>query len=90
MTRHPDPELATLIAEAIDAGLLTYGTREHEVACLVATKGQNRLSRSERETFETKVLPILAKPLSAQILVRSLARRSNRLPPRIPSQRCLA
>ena len=83
MSRYPDPELATLIAEAIDAGLLTYGTREHEVACLVATKGQNRLSRSERETFETRVLPILAKPLREQIAVASIIQRGGYVPRKI-------
>ena len=83
MPLHPEPELATLIAEAIDAGLLKHGTSEHKIACLFATKGQGRLTPTERRTFEERVLPILSKPIETQIFIQSLARRANRVPRRV-------
>lgn len=79
----PDPELSALIAEAIDAGLLRPGTSAHQVATRVALAGQHRLTPAERRVWEDAVLPILAKPIAAQVLIGSLVRRGNRLPRRV-------
>ncbi len=77
-----DPELAQLIADVIDAGLLTPGSREIEIARRVASEGQRRLTSEERHIWETGVLPVLSKPIELQIAARSLERRAFRLPVR--------
>ena len=74
-----DPELSQLIADVIDAGLLKAGSREMEIARLVARDGQRRLSPEERRIWENGVLPVLAKPIGVQIAVRALERRPYRL-----------
>ncbi|ALN74193.1 hypothetical protein [Aureimonas sp. AU20] len=77
-----DPELSQLIADVIDAGLLKAGSREIEIAQLVARQGQRRLTPEDRHIWENGVLPVLAKPIDIQIAVRSLERRSYGLAPR--------
>lgn len=77
-----DPELSRLIADVIDAGLLMPGSREMDVARRVASGGQRSLSIEDRRVWESGVLPILAQPIDIQIAVRTLARRSHRLPRR--------
>ncbi|WP_062113348.1 hypothetical protein [Aureimonas sp. AU40] len=77
-----DPELSQLIADVIDAGLLKAGSREIEIAQLVARQGQRRLTPEDRRIWENGVLPVLAKPIDIQIAVRSLERRSYGLAPR--------
>lgn len=74
-----DPELSQLISDVIDAGLLKAGSREIEIARLVARAGQRHLSPDERRIWESGVLPVLAKPIDVQIAVRALERRPYRL-----------
>lgn len=78
-----DGELRALIEDVIAAELLAAGSPERAVAELVAGKGQVALSAEQRQVWETRVLPILSKPLREQIAIASIIRGGGYLPRKI-------
>jgi hypothetical protein len=83
MTKLVDPELNALIREVIDARLLKPGSPEQVVATRVADEGIGALAREERDLFETRVLPILAKPIREQLAIASIVQRGGYVPRKI-------
>jgi hypothetical protein len=78
-----DQELSALIHEMIDAALLEPASPEHQVALIVADKGQATLDPSERAIWEGRLLPILSKPLHEQIAIAAIIRRGGYVPRKI-------
>ena len=83
MTNSVDPELNALIREVIDARLLKPGSPEQVVAERVADSGLSSLERDDRDLFEHKVLPILAKPIREQLAIASIVQRGGYVPRKI-------
>ncbi|WP_061976901.1 MULTISPECIES: hypothetical protein [unclassified Aureimonas] len=83
MTKIVDPELNALIREVIDARLIKPGSPEQIVAARVASEGLGALAPDERELFETRVLPILAKPIREQLAIASIVQRGGYVPRKI-------
>ena len=78
-----DQELSALIHEVVDAALLETSSPEYDVALLVAEKGQAALDPPQRAVWESRVLPILSKPLQEQIAIASILRRGGYVPRKI-------
>lgn len=78
-----DQELSALIHEMIDAALLAPASEEHDVAMLVATRGQSSLTAQQRAVWESRILPILSKPLQEQIAIAAILRRGGYVPRKI-------
>ncbi|WP_182085410.1 hypothetical protein [Aureimonas sp. ME7] len=83
MTSNVDPELSALIREVVEAKLLKAGSQEQRVAEQVAAHGLGSLDPMERDTFERRVLPILAKPLREQLAIASIVQRGGYVPRKI-------
>lgn len=83
MTSPVDPELHTLILEVIEARLIKPGSPEQMVAKRVADHGLASLAPEERDVFERKVLPILAKPIREQLAIASIVQRGGYVPRKI-------
>ncbi|KTQ95476.1 hypothetical protein NS365_22450 [Aureimonas ureilytica] len=83
MTKTVDPELNALIHEVMEARLIKPGSPEHVVAARVAQEGLGALGSDERDLFETKVLPILAKPIREQLAIASIVQRGGYVPRKI-------
>ena len=78
-----DRELRELIRDVIAADLLAPGSPEFAVAETVAEKGQMSLDQTQKALWETRVLPILCKPLDEQIAIASIIRRGGYVPRKI-------
>jgi hypothetical protein len=78
-----DQELSALIHEVIDASLLEPTSPEYEVALIVADKGQAGLDGRERMIWESRLLPILSKPIHEQIAIAAIIRRGGYVPRKI-------
>lgn len=78
-----DRELRDLIRDVIAAELIAPGSPEMEVAQTVAEHGQATLDAAQREIWETRVLPILSKPLNEQIAIAAIIRRGGYVPRKI-------
>ena len=78
-----DKELSALIHEMIEAALLDPASAEYAVAMLVAEKGQSSLSMAQRAVWESRVLPILSKPIHEQIAIAAILRRGGYVPRKI-------
>ncbi|WP_155897492.1 hypothetical protein [Aureimonas ureilytica] len=83
MTKIVDPELNALIREVIEARLIKPGSPEHVVAMRVGSEGLGALTPEERDLFETRVLPILAKPIREQLAIASIVQRGGYVPRKI-------
>lgn len=83
MTAVVDPEMSALIREVIEADLLKSGSPDLAVAERVAAEGLACLSPTERDLFEQRVLPILAKPIREQVAIASIMRRGGYVPRKI-------
>ncbi|KQT57468.1 hypothetical protein ASG54_12980 [Aureimonas sp. Leaf460] len=78
-----DRELRDLIRDVIAAELIAAGSPEMAVASAVAENGQASLNAAQREIWETRVLPILSKPLNEQIAIAAIIRRGGYVPRKI-------
>jgi len=83
MGRGVDQELSALIHEVIDAALLDPSSQEYAVALLVAERGQSCLDSAQRSIWESRVLPILSKPIHEQIAIAAILRRGGYVPRKI-------
>lgn len=83
MGRGVDQELSALIHEVIDAALLDQSSPEYTVALLVAERGQSCLDTAQRSIWESRVLPILSKPIHEQIAIAAILRRGGYVPRKI-------
>jgi hypothetical protein len=83
MAKGVDQELSALIHEVIDAALLEPTSPEYAVAMTVAEKGQGVLDYGQRALWESRVLPILSKPLHEQIAIAAILRRGGYVPRKI-------
>jgi hypothetical protein len=78
-----DGELSALIRDVIAAELLAPNSLELRIAERVAARGLGTLDESERRIWETRLLPILSKPLGEQIAIASIIRRGGYVPRKI-------
>ncbi|MBE7186344.1 MAG: hypothetical protein INR68_18285 [Methylobacterium mesophilicum] len=78
-----DSELSALIRDVIAAELLAPNSVEFRTAETVATRGLAALDENERRVWETRLLPILSKPLGEQIAIASIIRRGGFVPRKI-------
>lgn len=78
-----DRELRDLIRDVIAAELIAPGSEEMAVAEAVANHGQASLDALQRGIWETRVLPILSKPLNEQIAIAAIIRRGGYVPRKI-------
>lgn len=81
--RAVDSELSALIRDVIAAELLAPNSAELRTAVTVAERGLAALDDSERRVWETRLLPILSKPLGEQIAIASIIRRGGYVPRKI-------
>jgi hypothetical protein len=78
-----DRELSALIRDVIAAELLAPNSPELRTAEAVAEKGFGGLDDEGRRVWETRLLPILSKPLGEQIAIASIIRRGGYLPRKV-------
>lgn len=82
-SRHVDAELSALIRDVIVAELLEPNSEELKTAEAVAARGLAGLNEQGRQIWETRLLPLLSKPLNEQIAIASIIRRGGYLPRKI-------
>ncbi|KAB0680916.1 hypothetical protein [Aureimonas leprariae] len=78
-----DHELSALIRDVIAAELLAPNSVELRTAETVAQRGLAALDDGGRRVWETRLLPILSKPLGEQIAIASIIRRGGYVPRKI-------
>ena len=78
-----DTELSALIRDVIAAELLAPDSLELLTAEAVARRGIAGLDEQGRRVWETRLLPMLAKPLAEQIAIASIIRRGGYVPRKI-------